>query len=95
MARERMVTRTINITKAEVLCVDTQTAKVDSTIYSAFGTQKDKNTLLKSLKKQYETETHKLVSIKQISYEAALYGMSEKDFIEKAELLPDRGITND
>ena len=91
MARERMVTRTVMVTVAEVMCLNVTNAEVQINTYEMSGTYADNNTLLKALKKVYETEETKLVALQEISEKEVLYGMKEVDFIRLATILPPRG----
>lgn len=88
MAKERMVTRTIELNKFTVLTVNTDTAevlRVDYTTGALSGADP-----LKAIKAQHETETYKLVSIVSHEYTTVLYGMPESDFIAHATPLPPR-----
>lgn len=89
MARERMITRTVTTTNCEVMCVNVTTAEVQVKDYTLTGEQ-TKETALKQLKKLYETETEKIVTINSISFNETLYGMTELDFIKLAKVLPPR-----
>lgn len=89
MARERMVTRTVTTTTCEVMCVNVITAEVHVKDYTLTGEQ-TKETALKQLKKLYETETEKIVTVNSVSLNETLYGMSELDFIKLAKVLPPR-----
>lgn len=90
MARQRMVTRTVLLTKVEVMCVNVDSASVSINEYTLSGTTYDMETAMKALKKQYETESFKLVNIQSINESEVLYGMSEEEFIELARVLPPR-----
>ena len=90
MARERMVTRTVMVTVAEVMCLNVTNAEVQINTYEMSGTYTDNNTLLKALKKVYETEELKLVSVQEVDEKEVLYGMKEVDFIRLATILPPR-----
>lgn len=86
MARERMVTRTVLQTTAEVMCIEVTTAEVTVNSYTLGGTY-EQDELLKKLKKIYETDTYKLVHIESVSTEELLLGMSESQFMEYATVL--------
>ena len=92
MARRRMVTRTINFTKADVMTVNVSTAEVAIRDYRINGTYDTKEELLKVLKKAYETDRIKLVNIETIETEEVLFGMDEIKFMELAEVLPPRTV---
>ena len=91
MARERMVTRTVLVTTVEVMCLDITTAKAETVSYEISGSYPDFNSALKVLKKQYETDTFKVVAVQKTTENEILYGMSEIDFIKSAKVLPPRG----
>lgn len=94
MARERMVTRTVLSTKVTCLTLDVQTAEPQNCTYEVAGTfpddPKGNDKLLKLVRKQYETDTLKVVAIVAKETTEQLYGMSEQKFIEQAEVLPPR-----
>lgn len=63
MARVRMVTRTINVTEVEAMCVNTTTAEVTVKSLELTGEAYTEEKALKALKKEYETSTLKVVTI--------------------------------
>lgn len=89
MARKRMVTRTIEQTKAEVMTIDVTTAEVKLQTYDIGGKYTDEE-LLKALQNIFQTDTLKLVHIETQVCEEVLLGMSEDDFIRLAKVLPPR-----
>ena len=91
MARERMVTRTVESTIAYTMCLNVETADVSVETYRVSGKFEEKE-LLKKLKKLYETETFKVVAIQSTETEEKLYGMTEELFIELAHELPPRNL---
>ena len=86
MARARKVTRTISSTKVVVMCVDTETAKVDNYEVEIAGVYSDEKKLMKAVTKVVETETLKPVSVVSTEVIETLYGMDEQKFIEMAEV---------
>ena len=89
MKKEKLITRPIAVTTAEFMCLDTETANVE--VIAAQLTGKVNNaTALKMYKAIAETETYKVVACQLISYTEQLYGMTEKEFIEHAKILPPR-----
>lgn len=88
MAKERMVTRTIEVTTYSVMTLNIETAEPKVVDYKVTGTVNADP--LKYLKKLYETDTLKLVAITGEERETALYGMTEQDFIRLAEVIPPR-----
>ena len=89
MANVKMVTRTIEQTTADVMCVDTNTAQVTINSYTIGGTYTDED-LLKKLKKLFEVDDIVLVKIESQHIEQLLVGMSEEDFVRYATVLPSR-----
>ena len=94
MARERMVTRTVVVTVAEVMCLDVTTAEVKIESYEISGSFTDQNSILKTVKKAYETDTYKCVAIQSTTEKEVLYGMREIDFIKLAKVLPPRSANS-
>ena len=90
MARIPMVTRTVTMTTAKVLCVNTATRTMEETIYTVNGFYDSDEDLLKVLQKSNQTETTLLVQI--VSHETfdQLYGMTEAEFIKLATKLEHR-----
>lgn len=95
MARERMVTRTVEVNTFEVMTVNVETADVQIREFKVGGEYDKKKDALTFLKKQYETETLKLVNITNHSVETVLYGMPERVFIAMSAVLPLRGANNE
>lgn len=95
MARERMVTRTVSQTTAEVMTIDVTTAEVQIREYTIGGTYDSNEIILKKLQKLFQTDTFKLVNINSTTVENLLLGMSEDDFIRYAKVLPPRTVTKD
>ena len=87
MARTRMVTRTINVTVVEGMCVDTQTAEVTVKSFELTGETFTDEQALKALKKEYETDTFKVVAIQKMEVHEEMYGLKEIDFIKVAQRL--------
>lgn len=79
MARERMITRTIKSADVEVMTIDTTTAEVRIISYVT-EPQENEEKYLKELRKEFETETFKLVKVESIKVYEELYGMTEKEF---------------
>ena len=89
MANVKMVTRTIEQTTAEVMCVDTNTAQVSINTYTIGGSYTDED-LLKKLKKLFENSGLVLIKIENQKTDELLLGMKEDDFIRYATVLPPR-----
>lgn len=87
MARVRMITRKINVTVVEVMCVDTITAEVTIKDLELTGETFTEEKALKALKKEYETETLKVVAIQKMEVHEEMYGLKEIDFLKVAQKL--------
>ena len=87
MARVRMVTRTINVTAVEAMCVDTMTAEVSIKTLELTGETFTEEKALKALKKKYETETFIIAAIQKMEVHEEMYGLSEIEFIKIAQKL--------
>lgn len=89
MARERMVTRTVEEAQVKVMVVDTETTEVSTLGYNISATIPQAKAL-QYIQKHYDTATLKNVSIKEYTVKETLYGMSEQEFIKMAKILPPR-----
>lgn len=87
MARKPMVTRTITTTKANVLCMDIQTAEPFNKVVTLPRTYKDDKTLMKKVQEVVETDIVKAVHIVDKEEVETLYGMTEQEFIQNAVIL--------
>ena len=83
-----MITRTIELVSAEVIClhVTTVETKIMSLELTGVGSI-DGDKLLKELKKHYETDTFKVVAIQSTEVREELYGLTELDFLKYATKL--------
>lgn len=89
MARQRMITRTIEQSIAQVMTVDITTSEVSVRQYIIGGSYTS-DVLLSKLKNLFETDTLKLVHVKDVKVEEVLLGMTEEDFMRHAIVLPPR-----
>lgn len=87
MARTRMVTRTINVTTIEAMCVDTASANVSIKELELTGETFTEEKALKALKKEYENDTFKVVAIQKMEVREEMYGLKEIDFLNVAQKL--------
>ena len=90
MARQPQVTRTIQTTKAKVLCIDLVNEQPFTQEVVLPRTYKDERSMMKKLKPMLDSETVKVVHVQSFVVESTLYGMTEEEFIEKAQILPAR-----
>lgn len=90
MARERQITRTINVTTATAVCMDITTMENETKQLVITGDVPSADKVLKDLRKLYDTDTFKVVAIKEMTTVEKLYGLSEVDFLKYAvELDPE------
>lgn len=87
MARVRMVTRTVEVTKATCLVVDTLTSVCLEVVLEVSGTYKTNDEVLKAVKKAHELPTSIIATVKSTEVEEICYGMKEIDFIKSATRL--------
>lgn len=89
MARERMVTRTVENAEVKVMVVEVSTQKVSTITYNVSATI-GKESTLKFIQKHYDTEELKNVALIDYTVHEILYGMTEQQFISLAKVLPPR-----
>ena len=92
MKKEKMITRTINSTKAQVMQVNVKTATVEMVNVEVAGKYEDLSELLKAVQAQYDTEERKSVTVVTFEDVETLYGMPESVFMKYAEVLPPRKV---
>ena len=90
MARIPMVTRTIQTTKANVLCLNIVEGEPFNKEVVLPRTYKDEKSMMKVVENIINTDEVKAVHIVQSTVEETLYGMTEQEFINKAKILPPR-----
>ena len=87
-----MVTRTVKVTKVNVMCLDIEKGEALNKYATISGVFDNPEKLLKACKEVLDTDTEKAVAIVEKKEIEQLYGMSEQDFISMAELLPPRQV---
>lgn len=87
MARRKMVTRTITATETTCLCMNVTTAEPMNETYRLVGRFTDDEKLLKNLRKQYETDEHKIVAIVDKKETNELYGLDENEYLAMAHII--------
>ena len=95
MARVPIVSRTITTTKVTAMCVNITDGETETKVITVPRTYKDEKKLLKVAKELAETDELKVVHIVDTEVEETLYGMTEAEFIEHAQVLPPRGTKSD
>lgn len=88
MARTPMVTRTIQTTKANVLCLNIVDGEPFNKVVTLPRTYKDENAMLKVISKMVDNDEVKAVHVVDSYVEETLYGMSEQRFIDLAQVMP-------
>lgn len=92
MARTPMVTRTIQTTKVNAICLNIVEQKPFEKEYILSGVYKDNKHLMKALENVANDDAHKVVHVKSTEIVETLYGMTEQEFISYAKVLPPRCV---
>lgn len=90
--RTPMVTRTIQTTEVDVLCVDLINSEPFNKAVTLPRTFKDEKSLMKKLSEVIDTDEVKAVHPVHTEVIETLYGMTEDEFIAHAEKLPPRAV---
>ncbi len=92
MAKTPMITRTIQTTEVNVLCMDIKQGEPFNTTVTLPRTYKDNAAMLKAAAAVIDNEDTKAVHIVASEVKETLYGMKENDFIANADILPARAV---
>ena len=95
MARIPMVTRTIQTTTANVLCLNIKEGEPFNKEVVLPRTYKDEKSMMKVVERLINTEDVKAVHIVHTDVNETLYGMTEQEFIAAARVLPDRKVSGE
>ena len=95
MARIPMVTRTIQTTTANVLCLNIKEGEPFNKEVVLPRTYKDEKSMMKVVEKVINTDEVKAVHIVHTDVNETLYGMTEQEFIAAARVLPDRKVSGE
>lgn len=90
MARQPQVTRTIQTTKCNVLCIDLANEQPFTQEVILPRTYKDERSMMKKIKPIVENDNVKAIHVQNFTVESTLYGMTEEEFIGYAHILPAR-----
>lgn len=90
MARQPQVTRTIQTTKCNVLCIDLANEQPFTKEVILPRTYKDERSMMKKIKPIVENDNVKAIHVQNFTVESTLYGMTEEEFISVAHILPAR-----
>lgn len=89
MRKEKLVTRTFALTDIDAMTVDVNTAEVKSIDITLVGSMTS-DVALKKAKELIETDTLKVVNVTVLAEYTELRGMTDQQFYEASQLLPDR-----
>lgn len=90
MAKTPMITRTIQTTEVDLLCLNIVEGEPFNTTVTIPRTYKDEAAMLKAASKLVDNDEQKAVHVVGSRVKETLYGMKETDFIAHAEVLPAR-----
>lgn len=90
MARKRMVTRTITFTTVKATVYDIANDEIKTVEYKLSG-ELSSEVALKIITKEHEEV--RPIKVTEVTVHEELYGMPEEKFIELAEILPARKIS--
>ena len=93
MGKEKMITRTLTVSKVLYTTVALSTSTVSTALCEIVG-RYTVDTALAAVKKQAETDDIKVVCVNDVTHREALYGMSESDFYRNSKELPARSSTD-
>lgn len=93
--KEKMITRTVTVTKATVMGVSLSSGDSFTTTYTLTGTFKNYDDILKNIKKDYDTTVLKHAAVVNTETEDLLFGMTESEFMSHAKQLPPRKNYNE
>lgn len=92
MAKIPMITRTIQTTEVDVLCMDIKQGEPFNTQVVLPRTYKDNTAMLKAAAAVIDNDEVKAVHVVHSEVKETLYGMKETDFIANADILPARAV---
>ena len=90
MAKIPMITRTIQTTEVDVLCLNIQEGEPFNKTVALPRTYKDESAMLKAAAAIIDSDAEKAVHVVHAEVKETLYGMKETDFIAMAQILPPR-----
>lgn len=93
--RKRMVTRTITITKAQVLAVDLASDEIKTVEVTITGEPKNEKALVKAISEVFDENGAKFVAVKSAEVSRVKYGMTEADFVKAAFVISVDGDADD
>ena len=92
MARESVVTRTIETTKVTVKVANLNTSTIEDVPVTLPRTYKNDEAIMKAVSKILPAH-QKALTVVTSEVKSAIYGMTEIDFLKYAKVMPDRKPT--
>ena len=92
MARESVVTRTIETTKATVKVANLNTSTIEDVPVTLPRTYKNDEAIMKAAAKTLPAH-QKVLAVVTAEVNSDIYGMTETDFLKYAKVMPDRKPT--
>ena len=90
MARPKMVTRTVGITRITAVVLNVNTLESHVQTFTVSGRYEQGTKELKTLLASKNTDDLMWIKAESVVYEEKLFGMSEEDFLAHAKELPPR-----
>lgn len=90
MARQRMITRTVGITRITAVVLNVNTLDSHVQTFTVSGKYEQGTKELKSLLASKNTDDLMWIKAESVVYEEKLYGMTEEEFLTHAKELPPR-----
>lgn len=85
----KMVTRTVTMTHIHAMAGGDGRDELFPVKITVSG-ELDEKRAIKTARKSYDNDEHRVVYVKGVDVETALYGMTEEVFIANAQILPPR-----
>lgn len=90
MPKKPMVTRTLTVINADVLCLNKQTGETYHRITQIPNSYRKERDILKEASKILDSESCKVLYIFDIQTTSNIYGMSDQEFIKHAKIIENR-----
>lgn len=90
MPKKPMVTRTLTVINADVLCLNKQTGETYHRITQIPNSYRKERDILKEAEKILDSESCKVLYIFDTQATCNIYGMSEQEFIKHAKIIENR-----
>ena len=90
-----MVTRNLRITEARCLVVNTETGNSEKQILTTGGKHKDRESVLKKLQKEYDTDILKVINVEDFKEVREMRWMPEDYYIRHSVRMNEPFISNE